>query len=66
MPEKTRNYDVLECPWCGHKHKDMWEFGSQEDGEIDCYECSKRFWWSKGTIVSYTGRKPKDKKWIWK
>ena len=60
IDDETFNEDVLECPYCGYLHNDMWEIaGHDEDGEIDCHNCDKEIMWLKYVSVSYTGRKKK-------
>jgi hypothetical protein len=61
MSEETRNYDVLECPWCGHKDRDAWEIDA-DSGVTNCPGCDKEIEYCRDVSISYTGRKPKDKK----
>lgn len=53
-PAETYNHDVLECPYCHYKHKDMWET-SGNCGIVTCEGCDTDFKWARDTIVSYTG-----------
>jgi DNA-directed RNA polymerase subunit RPC12/RpoP len=47
MPKAERTYDnsALVCPYCGHRHGDPDEFfrPGNEDTEVDCDDCGKRF-----------------------
>jgi hypothetical protein len=46
------------CPYCGHAHKDAWEWdlgpGLEGDGEFECVDCDKPFRVSRICDVSYT------------
>jgi hypothetical protein len=53
--------DEIECPYCGWKDRDSWEWGSgnvEEDGTADCGECEREFYVSKSCSITYV-TKPK-------
>jgi hypothetical protein len=45
----------IVCPYCGHEFMDSWEL--QEDGEMDCYECNKKFNYAINRSVDYSTSK---------
>lgn len=48
--------DELTCPYCGEEFTDSWEL-ADEDDEMECYECGKRFTYERVTEISYTSRR---------
>ena len=46
------------CPYCGHEHKDAWEWdlgpGLEGDGEYECSDCGKPFHVSRSVTIYYT------------
>ena len=45
--DSTYNLDEIECPYCGYKNPDSWEYlrmlEQDEVFEIDCADCGKTF-----------------------
>lgn len=41
MMMDTELNDCAVCPYCGHEHKDSWEFHDQE--EATCDSCGEEF-----------------------
>ena len=58
MNEETSDYCDLICPYCGHRHIDMWESGLEIETETDweCGGCERTFTAIKSVLVSYEGR----------
>jgi hypothetical protein len=56
--------DEIVCPHCGHVHSESYEFGGggEGDGEDECGECGKKFYWSRTISVSYSTSKPKEER----
>lgn len=51
----------IVCPYCGHVHRDSWEFGGGgEDGDDECGECGKMFSWSRTITVTYSTEKMEE------
>ena len=55
---KTSSFDHVECPYCGGKHENPWDW--IEDGSNatrrDCQDCGKTFvYWSE-TDTTYFAR----------
>jgi len=51
----TSGEDNIRCPYCGHEHRDSWEFGlGEDDGEDECVECERSFKWSRQVTVTYS------------
>jgi len=49
--------DDPECPYCGYKHRDAWEWGrdgAEEDSTNWCDNCGREFLWSRHVSVSYS------------
>ena len=56
MKEIYHEYtDEIICPHCGEEMMDSWEYS--EDGEDECWECGKKFSYSRYTSVSYSTKK---------
>lgn len=49
---EIRRADEIVCPYCGEIHTDSWECADDE-GEIECDECSKKFSYQRETSVTY-------------
>jgi uncharacterized Zn-finger protein len=49
---ETKHTKAITCPWCGCKFDDSEEYFNDE-GEVECDECSKTFWYSRKTVVTY-------------
>ena len=58
--EPTNNNDWVECPYCGHRHQDSWEWfrGEEDDKDVECEGCEKPFLASLQIHHTYIGRKP--------
>ena len=41
--EETFNYDDFECPYCGVKETDSWEYEKDEEFDIICNTCGKTY-----------------------
>ncbi len=41
------------CPYCGYEFSDSYEFGDS-DGDIECDECEKLFYFYPETTVTYS------------
>ena len=50
-----KNTDDIICPYCGCEHSDSWEYNN--DNELDCEECEKRFNLYVNHTVDYTTSK---------
>ena len=53
--------DEIVCPYCGNVHADSWEVDG-DDGEYDCCECGKTFWYTRNISVDYSTKKLEDLK----
>lgn len=54
VPDESDCYgDLIVCPYCGHHHRDSWEY-TGEDGDIDCEHCSRLFRYSRMVSVTYS------------
>ena len=44
MPEETRDSSTAVCPYCGYRHRDMYEVLQKdyEDYEFECGECERK------------------------
>ena len=52
MGENKRIYaDEETCPYCGYEFSDSWEL--PDDGEDECPECGKKFYYNRNVSVSY-------------
>lgn len=51
----TSMTDEITCPYCGHEHIDSWEYRNDE-GSMQCGECSKYFRWDRDVSVYYSSR----------
>ena len=51
MIEHEYTKDIV-CPYCGEEVGDSWEF-QDECGELECYECNKKFHWNRIITVEY-------------
>lgn len=47
--------DELVCPYCGYKHEDDGEMN--EGGDLECYQCEKKFKYEVDYSKSFTSRK---------
>lgn len=50
------------CPWCGHKHKDSWEFfaSTRNEGiDAECESCDKPMRINEHVTIQYTTKKGK-------
>lgn len=60
---QTSRTDNAVCPYCGHVHKDSWEFdfgpGCEGDGEVMCHDCGKEFICSRTCTIHYSTLKKK-------
>lgn len=54
-PEKTHNYDDFECPYCGAKIMDSWEYDRDHEIELDCEVCHNTFYGTADVSVTYRG-----------
>ncbi len=43
------------CPWCGHKHRDSWEWS--DEGVSSCEVCERKFSFSRYVEVTYETEK---------
>lgn len=56
-PEETSNDKGVVCPYCGHLHKDAWEWTRDDEcGETECDSCEREFKWSVYTSITYYGK----------
>ena len=51
------NTNEITCPYCGYKIGDSWEYNSEEEGEINCSGCSRKFNFSVNITVDYSTSK---------
>ena len=57
MPKIDHEYtDEVVCPWCGYEVDDSFEF-EDEFGEERCYECDKKYTYTRYTRVEYSTEK---------
>lgn len=54
--------EELPCPWCGHKIRDLWDYGwgDQEEIENECPECDKPITIAREVSVSYKGMRRRE------
>lgn len=45
--------DEIVCPHCGYEMMDSYEM-DDDDGEIECYECSKLFHYQRSKRIWYS------------
>lgn len=45
--------EEIVCPYCGYEHQDSWEM-EDDDGDIDCDECGKTFYFTRNVEVTYS------------
>jgi Zn ribbon nucleic-acid-binding protein len=43
------------CPWCGHIHRDSWDFGDAD--LVECVACGRPVAVEREVVVYYTARK---------
>ena len=53
MHRKVNEHEVT-CPYCGHKLHDSWEL--PDEGEEECEQCGKKYYFSRDISVSYESR----------
>ena len=54
----TSRKDDIICPHCGHTYTESWEVADyNNEGEQDCAECGKKFYWVEHRVVTYTTEK---------
>lgn len=53
-PETTSDSDRIECPKCGKMIGDLWEYGSDEDMDIECGHCEAPLTLSRRVSIDYT------------
>jgi len=41
------------CPYCGHEHKDCWEWSRDED-ECECRKCGKNMGYERHVEITYS------------
>jgi DNA-directed RNA polymerase subunit RPC12/RpoP len=60
----TSHTDEVVCPYCGHKHRDSYEFfeNGQECAEIACGHCEREFAISQHVSIAYSSRKPQPER----
>lgn len=51
----TQYTNEITCPYCGEELGDSWEYG--DNGEIDCGECEKEFYFNRDVDVTYCSSK---------
>lgn len=59
----------IECPYCGYEHdedefKNAWELyelGEDEEREVVCDNCDKKFFTTPCITIEYVARKVEDK-----
>ena len=57
IPEELYNDEYAICPYCEHKHEDVWEW---HDGEFECDGCERLFLFHASHSTTYITRaKPK-------
>jgi len=57
MKEIYHEYEpLITCPHCGRKEEDSWEV-NDDNGEMECGECDKKFSYERIVDVTYTTRK---------
>ncbi len=49
--EVRDTYDIV-CPWCGHIHRNAWDF--PDEGEHDCDSCEKMFEFEAAVTRKFT------------
>ncbi len=60
-PIDTLGTDHPICPWCGHLHRDAFEWRMRDGDEEDtgeCDSCGKPFVTTRNVTVTYDTRKP--------
>ena len=50
--DSTYGEDEIQCPHCGIKQSDSWEYG--DDGHIDCDSCGSSYCYTRDVSVSYS------------
>lgn len=51
MPNQIQERNII-CPYCGAEDVDSWEH-RDEGGDVECWECEKKFRWSRDCRVTY-------------
>lgn len=53
----------IVCPYCGHEHRDSWDYGIDGNEEIECRSetCGKRFYVESVTTVEYVSERIEDR-----
>ena len=62
--EETETYyeDDIVCPWCGYSFEDDdGYFASRGDGEYDCPECGKEFYFQANIEVTFNTQRKEEK-----
>ena len=55
MDIDCQSVNEITCPYCGYKFENSWEYG--DDGDLECHECEREFYFSTYHTVSYSSRK---------
>lgn len=51
---KTENTDKIVCPYCGHVHKDSWEYNDWSGKRVACHSCGEEFELHVEVTIEYT------------
>ena len=54
---ETYNEEFAICPYCKEKHEDCWEWNCENETQVDCQNCDKKFNVSSQTNTTYTTTK---------
>lgn len=53
--ESTWNSDDMICPYCGYGYQPETEDITEDEYEIECGKCGKKFWGSHSITINHEG-----------